>query len=41
MFYAVNGWWLMTTQEDLVDLVLDVVEGRLRGVGRSAIDYPE
>lgn len=28
-FYALNGWQLRAEQDELVDLVLDVVEGQL------------
>ncbi len=36
LFYSINGWWLTMSQSDMVQLVLDVVEGRLRGVDRIA-----
>jgi death-on-curing protein len=35
-FYAINGWWLMSTQDDLVQIALDVAEGRLKGVDAIA-----
>lgn len=35
-FYALNGWWLMSSQDDLVQLALDVVAGGLRGVDAIA-----
>lgn len=31
-FYGLNGWWLSATQDQLIQLALDVVEGRLRNV---------
>lgn len=29
LFYMLNGWWLAASQDELVDLALDVVEDRL------------
>lgn len=31
LFYGLNGRWVRATQEELVQIALDVAEGRLRG----------
>jgi death-on-curing protein len=40
-FYNLNGWWFTASQDELVDFVLEVVEGQCRGVERIAARLKE
>jgi death-on-curing protein len=35
-FYGLNGWWLIASQEELIELALEVVENRLPDVSAIA-----
>ena len=35
-FYSLNGWWLHASQDDAVNLILAIADGRLRGVAAIA-----